>query len=136
MQSARTASVSIRLKLLVCLANAGVKAPSNPCSDFVLNLHERLVFDHFQVVGSLEVEPEAGSRLEVPPQSNRCVRGDGPALMDDFVDPGRRHAKGQRQTVRSEAERLHGLFSQYLAWMNGGQLPLRAFALYHGVSSA
>src|SRR5260370_37134167 len=101
-----TASVSIRLKLLVCLANTGVKAPSNPCSDFVLNLHERLVFDHFQVVGSLEVEPEAGSRLEVRPQSNRCVRADGPALMDDFLDARRRHAKGQRHTVRSEADRL------------------------------
>jgi hypothetical protein len=60
---------------------------------------------NIEIVAGLQVDPELRGRAEVPPKTNRGVRGEGAASAHDVVCPGARHLDRMRQLVDIRAER-------------------------------
>src|SRR3990172_6825696 len=60
-------------------------------SDTSLDLLSRIPHGHAQLVARLKVDPDLGRDAEVPAQSQRRIRRNGPLAIDDLADPPRRH---------------------------------------------
>lgn len=61
---------------------------SGPRPYFTLNLRQRFIFNDFQIICILKVEPKMGSRFEVSPQTNCGIRCDGTPPMDNLTNTG------------------------------------------------
>jgi hypothetical protein len=66
----------------------------------------KVVTLEFEVVPRLQVDPEAFTCAEEPCEPKCSVRADPALAVDDLVDPARRNADRDRQTVLGDPERL------------------------------
>jgi hypothetical protein len=70
-----------------------------------------------QLVGGLEIEPEALGRSKEPRQAQCRVRRDGPLIEHDLVDPARRNSQVLGQTVLGQLKGLQEILQQDLPRM-------------------
>jgi len=73
-------------------------------------LHELLRIA--EITFDLHVQPKARRLAEIPAQAQRCVEGDGPLAVNDFVHPARWHPQSASQRILSEPHRLHVVFQE------------------------
>ena len=70
-----------------------------------------------QIVHPLEIQPVFGRRAERLADAQRRIGCNGPAAVNDFVDPARRDVDGRGQAILADLEFLEK-FRQMLARMN------------------
>jgi hypothetical protein len=78
----------------------------------------------FDIVTSLEVQPE---QLAVPEEAGEAqsrIRSDPALAVDDFVDSPWRHADVLGQPVLGDSHGLQKLFQEDLSWVDRGKLLL------------
>jgi hypothetical protein len=68
-----------------------------------LELGRESVARDFEVVASLEVEPESFGGPEAPSEPQRGVGADAPLAVNDLVDPSRRNSDRHRQRLMGTA---------------------------------
>jgi len=88
----------------------------------ILPMQEQRAPRFFQIMVSLQSEPEPLGRSERSGQSDSGIRRHAALGEHDFVDPTRRHARRTRERVLADAQRLQELGEEHFAGMNVGQL--------------
>src|SRR5438067_13412162 len=76
-----------------------------------------IAFD-LQIISSLEVEPEAIARPEVPSEPERRIGGDGSRPVHNLIDAARGHTNVLSQSVLRNTERLEKIEREYFARMD------------------
>ncbi len=89
---------------------------------FPLNAGSRARLRGFEIVARLQTKPDARRCAKVARETQGSIGGDGALAAHDLADPHRRYADARRHAVLAEAERLHEIFQQDFAGVNGGQL--------------
>jgi hypothetical protein len=88
--------------------------------DFLLEAISKAILLDFEVVVSLEVDPEPLGSAEIPRQAESGVSGHRPSTMNDFVDAPWRDTDVLSQAVLGDAHRLKEFLKEDLSWMDGG----------------
>jgi hypothetical protein len=64
----------------------------------------------FEIVSSLEIQPEASGQAEIVREAERDVGADGARPLDDFVDPPHRNTDVFRQVPNADASGREKIF--------------------------
>src|ERR1035437_6839432 len=86
--------------------------------DFDFNAGVHLAACQCQVIGHLHLHPKVGGSSEVPGETERGIRGDTPALSDNFGDACNGYTQRKGQSFRRKAERNKKILTQKFAWMD------------------
>ncbi len=74
----------------------------------------------------LEIEPDFGGPLEVAPEAQGGVGGDGAFAFDDLIDAAWGNSNVLGDTVFGQSQRQKEVFAENFSGVNGG-------VLFHGV---
>jgi len=107
---------------------SGRSRSTNVHVHFSTQFFTQAVFLDFEIVSSLQVEPESVAGPEEPGESKRCIRGDSAPAVHDPIDAARRNADVFSHAVPAYAHGGQELLQQNLARMARGEFLSHQFS--------